>query len=458
MLLSWLNRYVILPALPVCLMGAGVWYSCALRGHRLLNPRLMGRVLGRPAAKGEISPRAAMTVALAGTLGVGNIVGVAGAIALGGPGAVFWMWVSALVAMVLKYAEITLALRHRTTDAHGQPLGGAMYYISACFGRCGRLMGSIFALLCLVNAITMGSVVQVRAASSALESAVGIPPFAVGVVMAVLILLALCRGVKGIAALTERLIPLMSVGFLLVSVAALIRLRSGVPGALASIFTSAFTPESGMGGVGGFLLSRGLRYGTVRGLLSNEAGGGTAPIAHASAKVDLPAEQGMWGIVEVFVDTILLCTVTALVILSAGVPLAEPDGMRLTLAAYGAALGNGAVWFLCAAVGVFAYATTVCWAHYGLSCVRWFGDRAAGRVVFLALFTASVCFGAVAAPDAVWDLADFAMGCMTLLNLPVLCIMMPEVKAETAALFARYGTKRTCRVARQVRGKGSAGK
>ena len=404
-----------------------------------------------------VSPFRAFATSLSGTIGVGNLTGVAVALALGGPGAVFWMWVSALVAMVLKYAEITLALRHRTTDARGQPLGGAMYYISACFGRCGRLMGSIFALLCLLNAITMGSVVQVRAASSALESAAGIAPLAVGVVMAVLILLALRRGVKGIAALTERLIPLMSVGFLLVSVAALIRLRSGVPGALASIFTSAFTPESGIGGVGGFLLSRGLRYGTVRGLLSNEAGGGTAPIAHASAKVDLPAEQGMWGIVEVFVDTILLCTVTALVILSAGVPLAEPDGMRLTLAAYGAALGDGAVWFLCAAVGVFAYATTVCWAHYGLGCVRWFGDRAAGRVVFLALFTASVCFGAVAAPDAVWDLADFAMGCMTLLNLPVLCIMMPEVKEETAALFSRYGPKKARRRGRRAQKRGSAG-
>ena len=457
MFLDWLNRYVILPALPVCLMGAGIWYSIVLRGRRLLDPRLMGRVMGRPAAKGEVSPRAAMTVALAGTLGVGNIVGVAGAIALGGPGAVFWMWVSALVAMILKYAEITLALRHRTVDAHGQPLGGAMYYISACFGRCGRLMGSIFALLCLLNAITMGSVVQVRAASSALETAAGIPPLAVGVVMAVLILLALRRGVKGIAALTERLVPLMAVGFLVVSAAALIRLRYGLPGAMASIFASAFTPESGLGGVGGFLLSRGLRYGTVRGLLSNEAGGGTAPIAHASAKVDLPAEQGMWGIVEVFVDTILLCTVTALVILSAGVPLAGPDGMRLTLAAYGAAMGDGAVWFLCAAVGVFAYATMVCWAHYGLGCVRWFGESRMGRVLFLTLFCVSVCFGAGAAPDAVWDLADFAMGCMTLLNLPVLCVMMPEVKEETAALFTRYGQKKARRRGRRARKRGSAG-
>lgn len=458
MLLAWLNRYLILPALPVCLMGAGIWYCIALRGHRLLDPRLIGRVLSRPTASGEISPRAAMTVALAGTLGVGNIVGVAGAIALGGPGAVFWMWVSALIAMILKYAEITLALRHRIMDAHGQPLGGAMYYISACFGRWGQRMGSIFALLCLLNAITMGSVVQVRAASSALESATGISPIAVGVVMAVMILFALRRGVRGIASLTERLVPLMAVGFLVVSAAALIRLRHGLPEAMASIFSSAFTPESGLGGVGGFLLSRGLRYGTVRGLLSNEAGGGTAPIAHASAKVDLPAEQGIWGIIEVFVDTILLCTVTALVILSAGVPLTEPDGMRLTLAAYGAALGDGAVWFLCAAVGVFAYATTVCWAHYGLGCVCWFGDGRMGRWAFLAIFTASVCFGAVAAPDAVWDLADFAMGCMTLLNLPVLCIMMPEVKAETAALFARYRIKRTCRDDRQVRRKRSAGK
>ncbi len=439
--LAWLNQTVILPALPICLMGAGIWYGVFLRSHRLLHPRMIGEVLMRPAGESGVSPRAAMTVALAGTLGVGNIVGVAGALSLGGAGAVFWMWISALLAMVLKYAEITLALRHRRSGADGQPLGGAMYYIAACFGRWGRVIGSIFALLCLLNAVTMGSVVQIRAASSALTEMAGIPALGVGAVVSVLVLLALRRGIKGIAALTERLVPLMSVGFLALSVGALFCFRDKLPAAIAEIFRSAFTLESGMGGVGGFLLSRGVRYGTMRGLLSNEAGCGTAPIAHASADVKLPAEQGVWGIVEVFVDTILLCTVTALVILASGADLAQNDGMLLTLSAYRAALGEGAAWFLCAAIAVFAYATILCWAHYGLGCVKWFGGRRWQVYLFLGIYAVSILFGSVAAPDAVWDLADFAMGCMTLLNLPVLCIMMPEVREETETFLTHQQKK-----------------
>lgn len=382
-----------------------------------------------------------MTVALAGTLGVGNIVGVASAITLGGAGAIFWMWVSALCAMALKYAEITLALRHRRRAADGTMLGGAMYYIRDCVAagplgrRGGRVLGGFFALLCLANALTMGSVIQVRAVSSAFAAVAGVPTVVVGIAVAVLVLLALRRGVGGVAKLTERLIPLASAGYVLVSLLALFRLRGQLPAALASIFTSAFTPAGAAGGVTGFLLSRSIRYGTMRGLLSNEAGCGTAPAAHAESTAAHPAEQGIWGIVEVFVDTILLCTMTALVILAAGVDTAEPDGMLLTLRAYTAALGSGASWFLCAAILVFAYATILCWAHYGLACTRWFGEGKGKRRLFLVAYTASICIGAVAAPDAVWEAADFALGVMTILNVVVLCIMMPEVKAETAVLL-----------------------
>ena len=434
-LLGWLNQYIITPALPVCLIGAGLWYGFALRFFWLRSPRMIWRVIMRPAAPGGVSPASAMSVALAGTLGVGNIVGVASAITLGGPGAIFWMWVSALCAMVLKYAEITLALRHRRRAADGTMLGGAMYYIAACFGRGGRVMGTIFAVLCLVNALTMGSVVQVRAVSSAFEAVAGVPTAVVGIAMAVLVLLALRRGVGGVAKLTERLIPLASVGYVVVSLLALVRLRDGVPAAFASIFTEALTPASAAGGIVGFLLSRSLRYGTMRGLLSNEAGCGTAPAAHAESTAVHPAEQGVWGIVEVFVDTILLCTVTALVILAAGVDCAEPDGMLLTLGAYAAALGEGAGWFLCAAILVFAYATILCWAHYGLACTRWFGEGKGRRAAFLAAYAASICIGAVAAPEAVWEAADFALGTMTLINLVALCVMMPEVKGETDVLL-----------------------
>ncbi len=436
-LLGWINQVIITPALPVCLMGAGLWYGVSLRFFWLRSPRLLWRVITRPAAADGVSPAAAMSVALAGTLGVGNIVGVASAITLGGPGAIFWMWVSAICAMVLKYAEITLALCHRRRAPDGTMLGGAMYYIEACFGRGGRVVGTVFALLCLANALTMGSVVQVRAVSSAFETVAGVPPLAVGLVMTVLVLLALRRGIGGVAGLTERLIPLASLGYVAISLIALVRLHDGVGAALASIFTFALAPESAAGGVVGFFLSRSLRYGTMRGLLSNEAGCGTAPAAHAESTAVRPAEQGVWGIVEVFVDTILLCTMTALVILASGVDCAVNDGMLLTLRAYGAALGAGASWFLCGAILVFAYATILCWAHYGLACTRWFGEGKGRRGIFLVCYAASICLGAVAAPDAIWTAADFALGTMTLINLAALCIAMPEVKAETGVLMGQ---------------------
>lgn len=439
-LLGWINQTIITPVLPICLMGAGLWYGVSLRFFWLRSPRLLWRVITRPATDEGVSPAAAMSVALAGTLGVGNIVGVASAIALGGPGAIFWMWISALCAMVLKYAEITLALRHRRCTSDGRMLGGAMYYIEACFGRGGRVVGTVFAILCLANALTMGSVVQVRAVSSAFEAVAGVPPLAVGLAVTVLVLLALRRGIGGVAGLTERLIPLASLGYVAVSLIALVRLRDGVGAAMASIFSSAVAPESAAGGAVGFLLSRSVRYGTMRGLLSNEAGCGTAPAAHAESSAVRPAEQGIWGIVEVFVDTILLCTMTALVILASGVDCAESDGMRLTLRAYGAALGDGAGWFLCGAILVFAFATILCWAHYGLTCIRWFGEGKGRRAVFLVCYAASICIGAVAAPDAIWTAADFALGTMTLINLTALCIAMPEVKAETAVLM-RSGKK-----------------
>ncbi len=436
-LLHTINEWIITPALPVCLMAAGLWFCFALRFPRLCSPRLLFSVVSRQANGSGVSPAAAMSVALAGTLGVGNIVGVASALSLGGPGAIFWMWVSALLAMVLKYAEITLALGHRRRTATGELRGGAMYYIEDCVSsgwlgaRGGRILGSIFALLCLANALTMGSVIQVRAVSSSFSEVAQIPPIAVGIGMVLLVSVTLCRGIGGIARVTERLIPLASAAFLFVSALALFRLRDGIGCAFASILSEAFTPQSAAGGVSGFLLSRALRYGTMRGLLSNEAGCGTAPTAHAESNASCPAEQGIWGIIEVFVDTILLCTVTALVILASGVELAAEDGMLLVLSAYRTALGDSAGWFLCGAILIFAFATILCWAHYGTSAVRWFGEVRGKRVAFLTVYAASILLGAIAAPALIWEAADFALGTMTLINLLILCIMMPEIKKET---------------------------
>ena len=230
------------------------------------------------------------------------------------------MLVSALVAMVLKYAEITLAVRHRRLSADGSFTGGAPDYIrdglaGAGLPRCGRVLGAVFALLCLMNALTMGSLLQVNAVAGAMNQGFSVPPLVTGVAVALLAVVAVRGGAKRISALTEKLVPLMTLGFLVACEGVLILRRERIPEALASILRDAREPLSAGAGIGGFLLSRGVKLGVMRGLVSNEAGCGTAPIAHAAADTDLPARQGLFGLVEVFVDTVLLCTITALCIL-----------------------------------------------------------------------------------------------------------------------------------------------
>ena len=258
-----------------------------------------------------------------------------------------------------------------------------------------------------------------------------------GVVLTVVCLFLVGRGVSSLSFLTERLVPLMTGGYLLLSAAVLILRAEAIPQALAGIFHDAFTPQSAAGGALGFLLNRGVRYGTMRGLLSNEAGCGTAPIAHAASDTKSPAEQGFWGLFEVFVDTILLCTVTALVI------LVEPqviesfagDGVMMTIAAYAAVLGQGAAWFLAVAVLLFGFATVICWSHYGAECIRYLTRRPAAQTVYHIAVCLSVLCGSLLAPDSLWDVADFAIGAMTLINLYILVRMRREIRRETGLYF-----------------------
>jgi AGCS family alanine or glycine:cation symporter len=441
-LLPWLNQWISGVLVPVVLMGSGIGFLCYLRGGPLVHLRTVFRVMTRRETVNGISPFRALTLALAGTLGVGNIVGVASAIAMGGAGAIFWMWVSALVAMILKYAEIVLAVKHRRVDVKGVSYGGAMYYIRDVFDQCrasriGRMLAAVFALLCVMDALSTGCVIQVNAVAKAFEGVFDLPVWVCGVVLTVVCLFLVGRGVSSLSLLTERLVPLMTGGYLLLSAAVLILRAEAIPQALAGIFRDAFTPQSAVGGAFGFLLNRGVRYGTMRGLLSNEAGCGTAPIAHAASNTKSPVEQGFWGLFEVFVDTILLCTVTALVI------LVEPqvveafagDGVMMTIAAYAAVLGQGAAWFLAVAVLLFGFATVICWSHYGAECIRYLTRRPAAQTVYHIAVCLSVLCGSLLAPDSLWDAADFAIGTMTLINLLVLILARREIQEETEIYF-----------------------
>ena len=441
-MLKWLLTGGLIP--PLLLFG-GLFFLFYLRGYPWRAPRRMLSAFAREKTGEGTSSFRAMMLALAGTLGVGNIVGVANAIAIGGAGAVFWMWFSALFAMILKYAEILLAVSHRRIDKDGHRFGGAMYYIRDCFEsrrwrRLAIVIPAIFAFLMVTNALSIGCMVQVHAVGETLEDVVGIPTVYSGVLLVLLTLPLLARGTKGISALTEYLVPIMTAGYIILSVAVLILRRDFLGEALLSIWRGAFTPESAVGGVSGFLLSRALRVGTMRGLLSNEGGCGTAPTAHAEAAAKSPAHQGVWGIFEVFADTIVLCTATALVILVSGVDMTS-GGVMMTVNAYSSVLGGFADWFFCAAVFCFGYATLLCWGSYGMESIRFLSQKRRWRVLYILAFGLCILFGVRIAPEFVWNIGDFGIATMTVINLCVLLLLRREIREETLS-FARKGTKK----------------
>lgn len=434
--ISFINKYFFGIGIPFLLMGAGIFYCIRLKFFHFLHPIKVLRSF-KSERSGGVSSLKAMMLALAGTLGVGNMVGVASAIALGGFGAVFWMWVSALIAMILKYAEIVLAMLYRKYDEGGRPYGAAMYYIRACFrGRLGAVLAGIFAVFCIINAFSVGSMIQVNAAAEAMNGVFGTPPIVIGLIFAAVTLVAILRGSTGILALTEKLVPLMTLGFTVISVAVIVMRPSDALAAIEKIFSNAFSFQSGAAGVSGFLLSGAIRYGTMRGILSNEAGCGTAPAAHAVSSCREPARQGTWGIFEVFVDTILLCTLTAIVIII-GYDAIDPSGdfMMMTVAAYESVIGRAAGYFLAIAVMLFGLATVLCWAHYGEVGVNYFSRRAGVRRAYKLIYSLCVFLGALVSTDVLWESADLSIGTMSAINICALLLMSGRVKRETEEYF-----------------------
>ena len=433
---DFFNKYIFGVGVPLALIISGLFYCIKLKFFHFLHPARVFRALRPTEKKSGVSSAKALTLALAGTLGVGNMVGVASAIVLGGFGAIFWMWVSALVAMILKYAEIVLAMRYRKYDSEGRPHGAAMYYIRKCFkGKLGVVLAGVFAVFCILNALSMGSMIQVNASASAVKGVFGVPPIVIGAIFALITLVAMLRGRSGILTLTEKLVPLMTGGFVLLSLAVIFTRPADALAAMKSIFDDAFNLQSGLAGVSGFLLSGALRYGTMRGILSNEAGCGTAPAAHAVSDCKIPARQGVWGIFEVFVDTILLCTLTAVVIIIGFDSVDKgSDYMMITLEAYRASIGSAAGYFIAIAVLLFGLATVLCWAHYGIESVEYFSKRKRTRMCFILLYTASVVIGSVSSTELIWEAADLFIGVMTFINLSAILLMSKEVKEETERL------------------------
>ncbi len=428
-MLSFLNAYVFGPLLPVFLICSGLFLSFRLSFFPFRHPLrcLRGMLPGKE--KGTLRPT---LLALAGTLGVGNITGVAAATAAGGPGALFWMWISAFAASFVKYAEVVLALKYRRREGAGAP-----YYIRDGLGL--TRLACFFSGVLLLADFTVGCPVQVFAAAEALRFSFGIPPAVTGLVFAALVLLALFGGKERISSLTALLVPVLAAFYVLVSAFILVRGAGDLPEVLRSVFRSAFLPDAGKAGVGGFLLSRALRFGTARGVLSNEAGCGTAPFAHAEAKTKVPAEQGLFGILEVMIDTPVLCTLTGLVILLSPEPIGSGGGTGLAIRAYAAGAGETAGKAVALSCALFAYASVIAWAYYGTEALTFLGIGEKGKRCYLFLSGAFTAVGALFSPALVWELADLSTAVMTVTNTSCVLLLSGEVRSETEAYFRREG-------------------
>lgn len=438
-MIAYVNKYVLGTTVPFMLVAFGIYFGFRLRWFHIFHPLRTVQVALLGNKRRAFS---SLSLALAGTLGVGNIVGVSAAISGGGCGAVLWMWVSAFFAMILKYSEIVIAMRHRRYDSSGNAHGSAMYYIkdalySMGHRRLGGALSAIFAILFIANALTMGSLIQVGAVTDAFLSVFSFPKQLTAAVVACFTLWVMLGGRHTVMKLSERIVPLMTCGVLVLSFAVIFIRAREIPVAFFRIFTEAFDIRAIGGGIFGFLLSDAVRLGTMRGLISNEAGCGTSPTAHTESGNSIPAVQGVWGIFEVFVDTILLCTVTALVIIVSGVPLDGSGYMELTVSAYSAVLGEWSAPLLAVAVLCFGFATVVCWSHYGREGVYFLSKKPAATLLFCIVYTLSVFFGGIVSSDVPWQLADLAIGSMTLINLLALFFCRTELSEESEILLSK---------------------
>lgn len=415
--------------MPPALLLCGLFFLFRLRGFPFLQPTRVLR--GLRAGRSDGSLRAMLT-ALGGTVGVGNISGVSLAVLAGGAGAILWMWVCALCAMVLKYAEITLAMDSRTPDGKGGYVGGTAHAMRAA-GR--RRAAPLFAALCLAYTLLVGGAVQASAVSDCLADCLSLSPLGSGVLLVALSLPVAMGGGKRISALCARLVPLMCALYLLAAVAVITANAALLPSALRAILAGAFVPQAGVGGALGFLFSRAARIGAARGLMSNEGGCGTAPMAHVTAAAATPARQGLFGIVEVFIDTTVICTLTGLMLLCAfpTLPLGL-SGMALVRAALATVFGGAAAPLLALALFSFAYATVLCNLFYGQVCLSYFTEKRRARLAFFLLFGSALFYGALADVRAVWELCDLLLACMTLLNLAFLLSKAKRIAALTREL------------------------
>ncbi len=426
----------------VLIIGVGLYLTLRLgfvqlRKFGYAMRETLGKILKKSEAKsGSITPFQAVCTALAATVGTGNIAGVAGAIAIGGPGAVFWMWISALLGMCTKFIEVTLAVHFRERNKAGDYVGGPMYFIKNGLGKKWMWLAYTFAVLGVLTVFGTGNATQVNTIIAAINTALtsfgvvqsggnATANLIIGIVIAALVALVLLGGIKRLGRVNEKLVPFMALLYILLGIGVVAINYKNIPSVFVSIFKGAFNPLAVTGGIVGSMFES-MKRGVSRGIFSNEAGLGTASIAHAAAETDSPVKQGLFGIFEVFADTIIICTLTALVILCSGVPLqyGVAAGAELTISGFTSTYGSWVSVFTAVAMCCFAFSTILGWGLYGTRCIEFiFGSKV--NKPFMLIYSAVAVIGATVDLGLLWSIADTFNGLMVIPNLIAVALLSP---------------------------------
>lgn len=435
-----LNGIVWGPVMLILILGTGLFLMVGLKFMPLFKLAHGSRMLwqGRKSSTGEgdISSFNALMTSLSATIGTGNIAGVATAIFLGGPGALFWMWMTALVGMATKYAEAVLAVHYRETDANGNKIGGPMYYIKNGLGHRFAWLGTTFAVFGALAGFGIGNTIQANSVADALYSKFAISHTLTGLIIAALVGAVLLGGIKRIAQVAGKLVPFMAVAYVLAAAAILILHAEKVPAAFDLIFTYAFTPAAASGGFAGAAVWAAIRFGVARGIFSNEAGLGSAPIAHAAAITNSPVRQGTIAMMGTFIDTIIICSMTGLVIIVSGVWTSGETGATLSALAFESTLPGVGSYVVTLGLSVFAFTTILGWSIYSEKCVTYLlGIKAV--IPFRILWILAVPLGAISDLEFIWLVADTLNALMAIPNLIALLLLSPMVFGLTRAYFKK---------------------
>ena len=436
-IVSKINAFAWGPPMLILLVGTGFWLTINLRGLQFtkLGHALYLALIKRKEdgdAPGDITHFQALMTAMAATVGTGNIAGVATAIAIGGPGALFWMWITGLVGMATKYAEAILAVKYREVDENGEMCGGPMYYISKGLNM--PWLGTMFAVFASIAAFGIGNMVQANSVADAVEATFNIPFWVTGVTLMALSAIVILGGIKSIAKVTSLLVPVMIVFYVAAALFIIFSHISEVPAALMFIVKQAFNPTAAVGGFAGATIMMAIRFGVARGVFSNESGLGSAPIAAAAAQTKSPTTQALVSMTQTFIDTILVCSMTGLVLVLTGVWSNGQTGAELTTTAFAQGIPGGG-YIVTVGIILFAYSTILGWCYYGEKSIEYlFGVKSIlpYRIVFI-LF---IGVGSVAKLSLVWNISDTLNGLMAVPNLIGLILLTPVVVSETKKYFA----------------------